>query len=153
MNWQDFRCVLNRLLESLNKLLKLKKHHIEELRQQKALVNDQIEARLYRIEKNIRYINTERLISSVNITGASTLEAFVAHTLSQNKRYIQENIELGNTLDEIKEQLFVAYVEQKQFEKVREHEQMRVDKEYRRKETQELDEMANQGYLSNLTKI
>lgn len=145
--------MLNRLLESLNKLLKLKQHHIEELRQQKALVNDQIEARIYRIEKNIRYINTERLISSVNITGASTLEAFVAQKLSQNQRYVQENIELGNTLNEIKEWLFAAYVEQKQFEKVREHEQMRVDKELRHKETQELDEMATQGYLSNLTKI
>lgn len=153
MNWQDFRCVLNRLLESLNKLLKLKQHKIEELRQQKALVSAQIEARLYRIEKNIRYINTERLISSVNITGASTLEAFVAHKLSQNQLYTQENIELGNILNEIKEQLFAAYVEQKQFEKVRENEQMSADKEFRHKETQELDEMATQGYLSNLTKI
>ncbi len=153
MNWQDFRCVLNRLLDSLHKLLRLKQHHIEELRQQKALVNDQIEARLHAIEKNIRYINTERLISSVNITGAGTLEAFVTHKLSQNQRYTQENIELGKTLNEIAEQLFAAYVEQKQFEKVKEHEKTRMDEDLRRKETQELDEIATQGYLSNLTKI
>lgn len=153
MNWQGFRCVLSRLLDSLHKLLKLKQHSIEGLRQQKALVNNQIEARLYAIEKNIRYINTERLISSVNITGASTLEAFVTHKISQNQQYIQENHELRKTLNEIEDLLFAAYVEQKQFEKVKEHEQARINEVLKRKEIQELDEIAMQKYLSNLTKV
>jgi flagellar export protein FliJ len=144
---------LSRLLDSLHKLLRLKQHHIEGLRQQKVLVNNQIEARLQIIEKNIRYINTERLISSVNITGASTLEAFILHKLSQNQQYTQENYELRKTLTEIEEHLLTAYVEKKQLEKVKEHEQARVDEDITRKEVQELDEIATQRYFSNLTKI
>lgn len=145
--------MLSRLLDSLHKLLRLKQHHIEGLRQQKVLVNNQIEARLQIIEKNIRYINTERLISSVNITGASTLEAFIIHKLSQNQQYTQENYELRKTLTEIEEHLLTAYVEKKQLEKVKEHEQARLDEDIKRKEVQELDEIATQKYLSNLTKI
>ncbi len=118
-----------------------------------ALVNDQIEVRVQATAKNISYINTERLIASVNINGADTLEAFVEQKIIQNKKYAQENVELKKTLSEIEEQLFAAYVEQKQFEKVQNHEQTCIDRDLRRKETQAMDEMATQGYLLNLEKV
>jgi flagellar export protein FliJ len=144
---------LGRLLDSLHKLLRVKQHHIEQLRQQMALLNDQIELRLHAIEKNISYINTERLIASVNINGADTLEAFVKQKLAQNRQYTLENTELKETVHEIQEQLLAAYTEQKQFEKVQEHEQTRINTDLQSKENQEMDEMATQMYLSNLTKI
>lgn len=118
-----------------------------------ALLNDQIELRLHAIEKNISYINTERLIASVNINGADTLEAFVKQKLAQNRQYTLENTELKETVHEIQEQLLAAYTEQKQFEKVQEHEQTRINTDLQSKENQEMDEMATQMYLSNLTKI
>ena len=144
---------MSRLLDSLHKLLRVKQHHIEQLRQQMALLNDQIELRLHAIEKNISYINTERLIASVNINGADTLEAFVGQKLAQNRQYTLENTELKETVLKIQEQLFEAYTEQKQFEKVQEHEQTRINTDLQSKENQEMDEMATQMYLSNLTKI
>lgn len=144
---------MGRLLDSLHKLLRVKQHHIEQLRQQMALLNDQIELRLHAIEKNISYINTERLIASVNINGADTLEAFVKQKLAQNRQYTLENTELKETVHEIQEQLLAAYTEQKQFEKVQEHEQTRINTDLQSKENQEMDEMATQMYLSNLTKI
>ncbi len=144
---------MSRLLDSLHKLLRVKQHHIEQLRQQMALLNDQIELRLHAIEKNISYINTERLIASVNINGADTLEAFVGQKLAQNRQYTLENTELKETVHKIQEQLFEAYTEQKQFEKVQDHEQTRINTDLQSKENQEMDEMATQMYLSNLTKI
>jgi flagellar export protein FliJ len=144
---------LSRLLDSLHKLLRVKQHNIEQLRQQIALLNNQIELRLHAIEKNISYINTERLIASVNINGADTLEAFVGQKLAENKRYAQENEELKETVNKIQEQLFEAYTEQKQFEKVQEHEQTRINTDLQSKENQEMDEMATQMHLSNLNKI
>ena len=144
---------MSRLLDSLHKLLRVKQHNIEQLRQQIALLNNQIELRLHAIEKNISYINTERLIASVNINGADTLEAFVGQKLAENKRYAQENEELKETVNKIQEQLFEAYTEQKQFEKVQEHEQTRINTDLQSKENQEMDEMATQMHLSNLNKI
>lgn len=144
---------MSRLLDSLRKLLRVKQHNIEQLRQQMALLNNQIELRLHAIEKNISYINTERLIASVNINGADTLEAFVGQKLAENKRYAQENEELKETVNKIQEQLFDAYTEQKQFEKVQEHEQSRINTELQHKENQAMDEIGTQMYLSNLTKV
>jgi flagellar export protein FliJ len=144
---------LSRLLDSLRKLLRVKQHNIEQLRQQMALLTNQIELRLHAIEKNRSYINTERLIASVNINGADTLEAFVGKKLAENKRYAKESEELKETVSKIQEQLFEAYTEQKQFEKVQEHEQTRINTDLQSKENQEMDEMATQMYLSNLNKI
>lgn len=144
---------MSRLLDSLRKLLRVKQHNIEQLRQQMALLTNQIELRLHAIEKNRSYINTERLIASVNINGADTLEAFVRKKLAENKRYAKESEELKETVAKIQEQLFEAYTEQKQFEKVQEHEQTRINTDLQSKENQEMDEMATQMYLSNLNKI
>ena len=118
-----------------------------------ALLTNQIELRLHAIEKNRSYINTERLIASVNINGADTLEAFVRKKLAENKRYAKESEELKETVAKIQEQLFEAYTEQKQFEKVQQHEQTRINTDLQSKENQEMDEMATQMYLSNLNKI
>jgi flagellar export protein FliJ len=118
-----------------------------------ALLTNQIELRLHAIEKNISYINTERLIASVNINGADTLEAFVGQKLAENKRYAQENEELKETVNKIQEQLFEAYTEQKQLEKVKSNEEIRINTELQHKENQAMDEIATQMSLSNLTKI
>lgn len=144
---------MSRLLDSLHKLLRVKQHNIEQLRQQIALLNNQIELRLHAIEKNISYINTERLIASVNINGADTLEAFVGQKLTENKRYTQENEELKETVNKIQEQLLEAYTEQKQLEKVKSNEEIRINTELQHKENQAMDEIATQMYLSSLTKI
>lgn len=144
---------MSRLFDSLHKLLRVKQHNIEQLRQQMALLTNQIELRLHAIEKNISCINTERLIASVNINGADTLEAFVGQKLAENKRYAQENEELKETVNKIQEQLFEAYTEQKQLEKVKSNEEIRINTELQHKENQAKDEIATQMYLSNLTKI
>ena len=76
--------LVSRLLVSLQKMLRVNNHRIEELYLQISLINEQIDVRLREIEKNTRYINTERLIASVNITGCGTLDAFVMQRTSQN---------------------------------------------------------------------
>lgn len=144
---------MSRLLDSLEKLQRLKKYHIEELRQQMGLVNQQIDIRIQEIEKNIRYINTERLIATVNVLGGTSLEAFSTYKLKQNKLFEQEIENLQATIREIQDQLYEVYKEQKQFEKVQEHEQKRLDEALKNKEIQELDEMATQMYYLDLTKF
>lgn len=143
---------MSRLFDSLQKLLRVRRYHIDQLRQKAALLNEQIELRFLSIEKNISYINTERLIASVNISGSDSLEAFVKQKTLQNQQYAKENDELKKLVDEIQEQLYEAYVEQKQFEKVQEHEQDRINTEVQRKEIQVIDEMATQINIKNLTK-
>ena len=145
--------LLSRLLVSLQKMLRVNNHRIEELYLQISLINEQIDVRLREIEKNTRYINTERLIASVNITGCGTLDAFVMQRTSQNIKYASENEDLKKTMKEIQEQLFLAYSEQKKLEKIQENEQRRIDFESMRKEVIELDEIASHIYLSKLTKI
>ena len=144
---------VSRLLVSLQKMLRVNNHRIEELYLQISLINEQIDVRLREIEKNTRYINTERLIASVNITGCGTLDAFVMQRTSQNIKYASENEDLKKTMKEIQEQLFLAYSEQKKLEKIQENEQRRIDFESMRKEVIELDEIASHIYLSKLTKI
>ena len=134
-------------------MLRVNNHRIEELYLQISLINEQIDVRLREIEKNTRYINTERLIASVNITGCGTLDAFVMQRTSQNIKYASENEDLKKTMKEIQEQLFLAYSEQKKLEKIQENEQRRIDFESMRKEVIELDEIASHIYLSKLTKI
>ena len=145
--------LVSRLLVSLQKMLRVNNHRIEELYLQISLINEQIDVRLREIEKNTRYINTERLIASVNITGCGTLDAFVMQRTSQNIKYASENEDLKKTMKEIQEQLFLAYSEQKKLEKIQENEQRRIDFESMRKEVIELDEIASHIYLSKLTKI
>lgn len=144
---------MSRLLDSLRKLLRLKEYTIEQLRQQIAIIHEQIEARNQAIESNIRYISTERLIASVNVSGSETLEAFVNQKKFQNQKYLQEIAELKGLLSEIEDQLLSVYQEQKQYEKVQEAELLRVNTELKRKEIQILDEVATRSYSSNLTKI
>ena len=138
---------MSRLLASLHKLLKLQDYTIEQLRQQISLVKKQTELRDQLIDKNIRHVNTERLIASVNISGSENFSAFVAWKHSENKIYAQEIIELNQTLDEFKEQLFESYRELKQLDTVRENEQRRINAELSRKESLASDEMATQKYL------
>ncbi len=144
---------MSRLFDSLHKLLRVKQYHIDQLRQKATLLNEQIELRLLAIEKNVSYINTERLIASVNISGSDTLEAFVEQKIRQNQQYVQENEELQKLVKEIQDQLYEAYVEQKQFEKIQDHERVRINTEVKRKETQVIDEMATQVNIKKLTKF
>ena len=110
--------LVSRLLVSLQKMLRVNNHRIEELYLQISLINEQIDVRLREIEKNTRYINTERLIASVNITGCGTLDAFVMQRTSQNIKYASENEDLKKTMKEIQEQLFLAYSEQRKFKRM-----------------------------------
>jgi flagellar biosynthesis chaperone FliJ len=143
---------LSRLLSALNKILRVKQHNIDQLRQRASLLTEQIALRQLAIEKNISHINTERLIASVNITGSDTLEVFVKQKTQQNKQYNQECEELQLLANEVQEQLYNAYVEQKQFEKVKNSEQIKIDNEEKRKEIQVIDEIARQININNLTK-
>lgn len=68
----------------MQKLLRVKRYSIDQLRRQVALLNEQIDLRLLAIEKNIAYINTERLIASVNINGSDTLVAFMEQNMQRN---------------------------------------------------------------------
>lgn len=144
---------MSRFLNSLQKLLRVKQYHIDQLRQKATLLNEQIELRLLTIEKNISYINTERLIASVNVSGSNTLEAFVKQKIQQNNQYAKENEELQKLVKEIQDQLYEAYIEQKQFEKVQDHERVRINTEVKRKENQVIDEVAAQMNMKNLTKF
>ncbi len=54
---------MSKLLDSINKLLRITDCHIEQLKQQTGLLQQQVDARISVIESNIRYINTERLIA------------------------------------------------------------------------------------------
>lgn len=143
---------MSRLLNALHKILRVKQHDIDQLRQQVALLTEQIALRQLAIEKNISHVNTERLIASVNIKGSDTLEVFVTQKMQQNKQYQEESEELQRMVTEMQEKLYNAYVEQKQFEKVKNSEQIKIDNEEKRKEMQVIDEIARQININNLTK-
>jgi len=135
---------MGQFFNSLQKLLRVKRYFIDQLRQQVALLNEQIDLRLLAIEKNISYINTERLIASVNINGSDTLVAFMEQKMLQNKQYALEKEELQNMVKGLQAQLYEAYVEEKQLEKVQYQEKTRMNVEEKRKEIQVMDEMATQ---------
>lgn len=139
-------------MNSLEKLLRVKQYDIDQLGQRISLLKEQIKLRQLVIEKNISYINTERLIASVNITGSDTLEAFVRQKVQQNNQYLQENEELEKLVKEVQEQLYDIYIEKKQFEKVKNSEQIKIDQEVKRKENQVIDEIAIQVNIKKLTK-
>lgn len=138
--------MVSRLLTSLHKLLKLQDYHIQQLRQQIALVSMQVELRENLINKNISYVNTERLIASVNIGGSDSLSAFVNRKLFENKQYADEILSLNETLEKLQEQLLSDYGKLKQFDKVRENEQQRINSELIIKESMALNEVAIQAY-------
>lgn len=144
-------CVLSRLLSGLKKLLRVKQYDIDQLHQRVSLLSEQIKLRQMAIEKNISYMSTERLIASVNITGSDTLEAFANQKILQNKQYRQENEELEKLLAQTQEQLFDAYIEKKQFEKVKKSEEIKIEKEQKRKEIHLIDEIAGQTNIKKLT--
>jgi len=136
----------------LQKLLRVKRYSIDQLRRQVALLNEQIDLRLLAIEKNIAYINTERLIASVNINGSDTLVAFMEQKMLQNKQYEMEREELQMMVKKLQDQLYEAYVEEKQLEKVQSQEKIRMTIEEKRRENQVMDEMATQTNRKNLLK-
>lgn len=136
----------------MQKLLRVKRYSIDQLRRQVALLNEQIDLRLLAIEKNIAYINTERLIASVNINGSDTLVAFMQQKMLQNKQYEMEREELQMMVKKLQDQLYEAYVEEKQLEKVQSQEKIRMTIEEKRRENQVMDEMATQTNRKNLLK-
>lgn len=136
----------------MQKLLRVKRYSIDQLRRQVALLNEQIDLRLLAIEKNIAYINTERLIASVNINGSDTLVAFMEQKILQNKQYEMEREELQMMVKKLQDQLYEAYVEEKQLEKVQSQEKIRMTIEEKRRENQVMDEMATQTNRKNLLK-
>ncbi|MBP9828594.1 MAG: hypothetical protein KBD04_00990 [Proteobacteria bacterium] len=136
----------------MQKLLRVKRYSIDQLRRQVALLNEQIDLRLLAIEKNIAYINTERLIASVNINGSDTLVAFMEQKMLQNKQYEMEREELQMMVKKLQDQLYEAYVEEKQLEKVQSQEKIRMTIEEKRRENQVMDEMATQTNRKNLLK-
>lgn len=136
----------------MQKLLRVKRYSIDQLRRQVALLNEQIDLRLLAIEKNIAYINTERLIASVNINGSDTLVAFMEQKILQNKQYEMEREELQMMVKKLQDQLYEAYVEEKQLEKVQYQEKIRMTIEEKRRENQVMDEMATQTNRKNLLK-
>lgn len=144
---------MSKLLQSLNKLLRLKDYHIEQLKQQINLVQQQVDARNKAIESNIRYINTERLIATVNVNGAATLDAFISKKHHENNNYQKEINELKKTQSEIENQLLDIYMETKRFEKVKEKEITKIADAQKRRETIDLDEIATQRhfYLHHLS--
>lgn len=144
---------MSKLLQSLNKLLRLKDYHIEQLKQQINLVQQQVDARNKAIESNIRYINTERLIATVNVNGAATLDAFISKKHHENNNYQKEINELKKTQSEIENQLLDIYMETKRFEKVKEKEITKIADAEKRRETIDLDEIATQRhfYLHHLS--
>jgi len=143
---------LGKFFNSLQKLLRVKRYSIDQLRRQVALLNEQIDLRLLAIEKNIAYINTERLIASVNINGSDTLVAFMQQKMLQNKQYEMEREELQMMVKKLQDQLYEAYVEEKQLEKVQSQEKIRMTIEEKRRENQVMDEMATQTNRKNLLK-
>jgi len=143
---------LGKFFNSLQKLLRVKRYSIDQLRRQVALLNEQIDLRLLAIEKNIAYINTERLIASVNINGSDTLVAFMEQKMLQNKQYEMEREELQMMVKKLQDQLYEAYVEEKQLEKVQSQEKIRMTIEEKRRENQVMDEMATQTNRKNLLK-
>jgi len=143
---------LGKFFNSLQKLLRVKRYSIDQLRRQVALLNEQIDLRLLAIEKNIAYINTERLIASVNINGSDTLVAFMEQKILQNKQYEMEREELQMMVKKLQDQLYEAYVEEKQLEKVQSQEKIRRTIEEKRRENQVMDEMATQTNRKNLLK-
>lgn len=136
----------------MQKLLRVKRYSIDQLRRQVALLNEQIDLRFLAIEKNIAYINTERLIASVNINGSDTLVAFMQQKMLQNKQYEMEREELQMMVKKLQDQLYEAYVEEKQLEKVQSQEKIRMTIEEKRRENQVMDEMATQTNRKNLLK-
>lgn len=143
---------MGKFFNSLQKLLRVKRYSIDQLRRQVALLNEQIDLRLLAIEKNIAYINTERLIASVNINGSDTLVAFMEQKMLQNKQYEMEREELQMMVKKLQDQLYEAYVEEKQLEKVQSQEKIRMTIEEKRRENQVMDEMATQTNRKNLLK-
>lgn len=143
---------MGKFFNSLQKLLRVKRYSIDQLRRQVALLNEQIDLRLLAIEKNIAYINTERLIASVNINGSDTLVAFMEQKMLQNKQYEMEREELQMMVKKLQDQLYEAYVEEKQLEKVQYQEKIRMTIEEKRRENQVMDEMATQTNRKNLLK-
>ncbi len=143
---------MGKFFNSLQKLLRVKRYSIDQLRRQVALLNEQIDLRLLAIEKNIAYINTERLIASVNINGSDTLVAFMEQKILQNKQYEMEREELQMMVKKLQDQLYEAYVEEKQLEKVQYQEKIRMTIEEKRRENQVMDEMATQTNRKNLLK-
>lgn len=138
---------MSKLLQSLNKLLRLKNYHIDQLKQQINLVQQQVDARHKAIDSNVRYINTERLIATVNINGAATLDVFILKKQHENNNYQKEIDELKKTQAEIEAQLLDVYMEAKRFEKVQETEMAKEFAAEKRKETIELDEITTQRYF------
>lgn len=143
---------MGKFFNSLQKLLRVKRYSIDQLRRQVALLNEQIDLRLLAIEKNIAYINTERLIASANINGSDTLVAFMEQKMLQNKQYEMEREELQMMVKKLQDQLYEAYVEEKQLEKVQSQEKIRMTIEEKRRENQVMDEMATQTNRKNLLK-
>lgn len=143
---------MSRFLNTLQQLLRLRQNDLDELQQRIALLDEQIELRQLVIEKNTSYINTERLIASVNITGSDTLEAFVEQKKLQNQQYQQENQELKLLMEEARDQLHDAFIEQKKIEKIKNSEEIRIAKEENRQEMQVIDEIAKQMNIKKLTK-
>lgn len=143
---------MGKFFNSLQKLLRVKRYSIDQLRRQVALLNEQIDLRFLAIEKNIAYINTERLIASVNINGSDTLVAFMQQKMLQNKQYEMEREELQMMVKKLQDQLYEAYVEEKQLEKVQSQEKIRMTIEEKRRENQVMDEMASQTNRKNLLK-
>lgn len=137
---------MSKLLDSIKKLLRLKDYHIEQLKQQIALVQQQVDARFSAIDSNIRYINTERLIATINVNGAATLDAFIAKKHNDNIIYNKEIEELKKSQSEIESQLLDVYMETKRLEKVKEKEIAKEFDALKRKETMDLDEIATQRH-------
>lgn len=137
---------MSKLLDSIKKLLRLKDYHIEQLKQQIALVQQQVDARFSAIDSNIRYINTERLIATINVNGAATLDAFIAKKHNDNIVYHKEIEELKKSQSEIESQLLDVYMETKRLEKVKEKEIAKEFDALKRKETMDLDEIATQRH-------
>lgn len=145
---------MSKLLDSINKLLRLKDYHIEQLKQQIGFLQQQVDARFSAIDSNIRYINTERLIATINVNGTATLDAFIAKKHQDNTIYTKEIEELKKSQSDIENQLFDVYMETKRLEKVKEKEIIKEFEALKRKETIDLDEIATQRhyYKHHLTK-
>lgn len=137
---------MSKLLDSINKLLRIKDYHIEQLKQQIALVQQQVDARFSAIDSNLRYINTERLIATINVNGAATLDAFITKKHNDNILYNKEIEELKKSQNEIETQLLEIYMESKRLEKVKEKEIAKEFQALKRKETIDLDEIATQRH-------
>lgn len=140
---------MSKILKSITKLLRVKNYAIESVRQKIAFLNQQIELRYKEIEKNIGYINSERLIATTNVFGADTFGAFSIKKIKENTKYEAEINDLSRTINEIENELLILYKEVKQLEKIQKNETNKYFENQKRLENIEINEIAVQKFFQN----